>query len=307
MHILMKGTHCGPIVIGIWLLCVFIAFADVPPAARAAIDRITQRHGTYVVSEGAYRLTFPRTDVTAVSGKELVPALGYGSWFSFAADIHHGGMITGELLLFEDEVNPVLTSALNSGLEVTGLGAPFLFARPALRLLDVNAVGSFEQLAAGVRRCLDESQSVRRMNGKSPASAFGESAAPTGNAIDGARLDAILLMRGHVVDGVYRAVIGRAALLHGTPVGREMGMNTWVAFAGTNELAVAEGQIVAALQELQPVLKALRAKRINVTEIRNHTLGEHPQMVFVHFWGQGAAEELAKALRYVLEVQVGTP
>jgi len=112
-------------------------------------------------------------------------------------------------------------------------------------------------------------------------------------------------MRGVVTGGVYRAAIGTKGLLHGEPVGREMGMSTWVSFAGTNDHALAHGEIVTTVDELQRVLKALRVRGLNVMSIRNHTFGEHPQVVFVRFWGQGTALDLAKALRYVLEVQVG--
>ncbi len=112
-------------------------------------------------------------------------------------------------------------------------------------------------------------------------------------------------MRGVVTGGVYRAAIGRKALLHGDPIGREMGMTTWLSFAGIDTHALSTGELLATADELQNVLKALRMKGVSITSIRNHTFGEHPQVVFVHFWAEGPALDLAKALRFVLEVQVG--
>ena len=118
-------------------------------------------------------------------------------------------------------------------------------------------------------------------------------------------LDAVLSMRGVAVGGVYKGAMGKRTLLHGELVGREMGMSTWFSFAGTNDRALAQGEFVETAGDLKKVLIALRAKGINIISIRNHTLSEQPQLVFVRFWRQGTALELAKALRYVLDVDVG--
>jgi len=126
-----------------------------------------------------------------------------------------------------------------------------------------------------------------------------------GLAIDGGPLDTILSMRGVVIGGVYRAAIGSRAVLHGELIGREMGMSTWVSFAGTNDHALAHGEFAETPDGLKTLLKALRSKGLNIISIRNHTLGEHPQFVFVRFWGQDSALELAKKIRYVLDTQVG--
>jgi len=113
-------------------------------------------------------------------------------------------------------------------------------------------------------------------------------------------------MRGVVIGGVYRAAIGSRAILHGEMIGREMGMSTCVSFAGTNDRALASGEFVETADGLKVLLRALRAKGVNIVSIRNHTLGEHPQFVFVRFCCQDSALELAKKIRYVLDTQVGT-
>src|SRR5262249_53154828 len=110
---------------------------------------------------------------------------------------------------------------------------------------------------------------------------------------------------GLVVGGVYRAAIGKRAVLHGEQIGREMGVSTWFSFAGDNNHAVAHGEFVETATDLKRVLTALRARGMNIVSIRNHTVGETPQFVYVRFWGKGSAIELAKALRYVLEIEVG--
>jgi len=123
---------------------------------------------------------------------------------------------------------------------------------------------------------------------------FAVPAVPLESAIDGGPLHTILSMRGAVIGDVYRAAIGSRAVLHGELIGREMGMSTWVSFAGTNDHAVAHGEFAETPDGLKILLKALRAKGVNIMSIRNHTLGEHPQFVFVRFWAQDSALELPR-------------
>jgi len=112
-------------------------------------------------------------------------------------------------------------------------------------------------------------------------------------------------MRGVVTGGVYRAAIGSRAVLRGEQIGREMGMSTWISVAGTNDHALVQGEFVETPDGLTTLLKALRARGVDIVSIRNHTLGEHNQCIFVRFWGQDNALELAKKIRYVLDTQVG--
>jgi hypothetical protein len=125
------------------------------------------------------------------------------------------------------------------------------------------------------------------------------------SAIDGGPLDAILSMRGTVVGGAYRAAIGKKGVVNGEMVGREMGISTWISIGGANAHAIAQGEFVESPEDLQKVLRALRAKNISIESVRNHMIAEHPQFLFVRFLGQGSAVELAKALRYVLDVEAG--
>jgi hypothetical protein len=108
-----------------------------------------------------------------------------------------------------------------------------------------------------------------------------------------------------VTNGVYRASIGQITVLNNTPVGKEMGVSTSVVFSGTNQNAMVQGEIVATGEQLQRVLRALRARRLGLISIRNHIISEHPQLLFVRFEGNGPATDLARAVRYALDVQVG--
>jgi hypothetical protein len=281
------------------------ANATVSQQARTLIDRLMGGKGTYAADDGVYRVVFPREEATIVQDyQSLSPNLGLNSWSAFTSAVHHEAILTGQFLLREDEVNPVITVALDAGLDVTGLAGSSLFEGPRLQTLDVTGTGTFQDLASAFRKGLDEIRRVRRTSNPR-VTKFAVPAVPLESAIDAGPLDAILSMRGVVIGGVYRAAIGSRAILHGEMIGREMGMSTWVSFAGTNDRAVASGEFVETPDGLKILLKALRAKGVNIVSIRNHTLGEHPQFVFVRFWGQDSALELAKKIRYVLDTQVG--
>jgi hypothetical protein len=276
---------------------------QVPQPVRVSIDRITGGQGAYAQDDQVYKIVLPREAATIVwDYQTLSPNLGLNSWAAFKPGIHNEAILRGQLLLLDDEVDSVMSVALQTGLEVTGLASSSIFDGPHLDTLDVAATGTFQDLAAGFRKCLDEIHHVRRANGRPRATAPD---APLDSSIDPAPLDAVLSMNGTLVNGAYRAAIGSNALLRGEQLGREMGMSTWISIAGTNGHAVGHGEFIARTDDLQRVLKALRAKGISVRSIRNHTVGEHPQLVFVQFRGEGTAIQLASAIRYALDAQVG--
>ena len=126
------------------------------------------------------------------------------------------------------------------------------------------------------------------------------------NSISSTALDSILDVKGESSNGMYKATIGRTASMHGAKVGKQMGVNTWAAFAGTNENALVDGDFAMTKQELQGVLKSLRKSGINIVAIHNHMTHEEPQFVFLHYWGKGPASQLAAALKRALDQQTLT-
>jgi hypothetical protein len=302
-----------PRVTSSWRLCAAIvagvsstaAIPSISEQARAALDRTLGVKGVYLSEESAYKFTFPRTDVSLrVAGQRLSPTQAPKSWATFSPSMHREAMVIGELALLEDEVNSVISAALKSGLLVTGLGPTLLSEVPRVLALNVTGEGEFQGLAGALRKTLDEVRRVRAE--KRDASARpGPATAPVHNAIDAAPVNEILSMRGAATDGVYRAAIGRVALMNDTPIGREMGMSTTISMFGTNDRAFVDAEMIVHADELQRVLMALRARNLNITSIRNHIVGEHPQSIFVRVWGQGAALDLAKRFRYALDVEVG--
>lgn len=102
--------------------------------------------------------------------------------------------------------------------------------------------------------------------------------------------------------GVYKVTIGRTARMHGHAVGSTMGVNTWAAFSGSEDRAVVDGDFAMLEPELQPVLNALRHTDIQVVAIHQHMTGETPRIMFLHYWGIGRAEDLARGVRAALNL-----
>ena len=124
---------------------------------------------------------------------------------------------------------------------------------------------------------------------------------PAKSSLDTKKIDAILGKSGDLKDGVYKVTIGRETTMHGGSMGSTMGVNTWAAFAGSDDKAVVDGDFAMLESELQGVLKALRGAGIDVVAIHQHMTGESPRVMFLHYWGVGSTEDLAKGLRAALD------
>ena len=116
-------------------------------------------------------------------------------------------------------------------------------------------------------------------------------------------LETILGVKGQAKDGMFKIVIGRPASMHGISVGKEMGVNTWAAFAGSNDEAIVDGDFAMTENELQTVLKKMRKEGINVVAIHHHMTQEEPRILFLHYWGKGKAAALAQSVKNALGAQ----
>jgi hypothetical protein len=228
------------------------------------------------------------------------PFMGLGSWAAFQSSTD-GAMVMGDTVVFEDEVNAAIDAALAGGLEVTALHNHFLFDDPKVYFMHIGGNGCPEKLAQGVKAVWDAVKKVRAANPQ-PAKRF-EGGVPEYGELDNEKLTQIIGSAGTVEDQVVKVTIGRDAEMHGMKFGGSMGLTTWAAFAGTNELAVVDGDFAMTAPEVQPVLKALRKANIHIVALHNHMVGETPAYFFVHFWGKGTAEELATGFRAALDAQ----
>jgi hypothetical protein len=291
------------------LLCTGLALSTQPSLAQSALDtakieQIIGVKGTMIADENVFKVNKARNDVKVeVDGWPMPPFMGLGSWAAFTPSAH-GAMVMGDTVLFEDEVNPVMSVALDSGLEVTALHNHFFFDQPKVYFMHIGGMGDEAKLAEGVKNVWDKIAQIRAAN-PLPLKSFGAPNIGAENAITPAPLEAVLGVKGQSAQGMFKAVIGRPASMHGTPVGKEMGINTWASFGGRDAEAVIDGDFAMTENELQTVLKAMRKEGINIVAIHQHMAGERPRMLFLHYWGKGEASQLAQAFRHVLDAQAG--
>ncbi|MBI5364894.1 MAG: DUF1259 domain-containing protein [Planctomycetes bacterium] len=283
------------------------AAAPRPRAAEtldgAAIEQATGLKGAFDAAHAVFKVTAPRTDVAVlVDGRALEPFLGLTSWAGFLPGTKAPCMVMGDLVLFQDEVNPVMSAALDHGLTVTALHNHFFDDEPRVYFMHIGGEGTQDALARGVRAALDQ---VRHVRGGHPTPGLGSrsTGVPSKSAIPADKIDAILATKGTVKDGMYKAVFGReVGLPCGCSVGKDMGVNTWVAMGGDAEHALVDGDFLTFEGELQPVLKALRHAGIDIVAIHSHMEGEAPKALFLHYWGVGRAEDLAHGVKSALDL-----
>jgi len=253
------------------------------------------------VKAGVVKVSVPRTALTiTVDGVKMDPFQGFTSWAVFQGSGDRT-MVMGDLTLAEDEVSPVMSAALGNGLAVTALHNHFAFDRPRIMFMHIAGTGTTGRLATAVHRALDAVQEVRRT--PAPAESFGGPDIPATSTIDPKPLEAILGRAGQAKNGMVKFVFERKTAMHGMELGATMGVNTWAAFAGSPQSAVVDGDFAMLESEVQGVLRALVTAKIHVVAIHSHMVGEQPRIMFLHYWGKGAAEELARALKKAMATQ----
>ena len=211
-------------------------------------------------------------------------------------------MVMGDLVLFQDEVNRALSVALENAIDVTALHNHFFFDQPKVYFMHISGEGKLDALALGVKRTLQAARIVRARVAV-PQASFGGRFVAGHSAINGVQIEKILAVQGQAKDGMFKVVIGRQTTAAcGCTVGKDMGVNTWAAFAGNDDNPVVDGDFAVLEDELQGVLKELRAANINVVAIHNHTVAEHPRFIFLHYWAKGRVAELAAGLKRALDL-----
>jgi len=286
--------------IRVTILLGIISSALAADINTARIDQITGLKGKMNEKEGVYKVTFPRNEVkVVVAGWTMPPFMGLGTWAAFTKGAHTEAMVMGDTVLFEDEVNSAMSAALDNGLSVTALHNHFFFDQPKVFFMHIEGEGSVDKLAGAVKKVYDTTKAIRGPNAK-PAESFsavGVASLPEKNSITAAPLNEIFGMQGEAKDGMVKFTIGRPATMHGVKIDNAMGVNTWAAFAGTDDNAVVDGDFAVTEDELQPVLRSLLKDKINIVAIHQHMTHEEPRMMFFHYWGRGRAKDLAQAIK----------
>jgi len=274
------------------------------PASSLDVEAIGAAAGTSpsITGDGVVRITWARSDVPVrIDGMSFPVAAGLTSWAAFAPAVA-GTMLMGDTVLFQDEVSPAMDAAFAHGLEITALHNHFFYDEPRVYFMHIGGHGDAVYLAHGVKAVWDAIRHVRSRLAV-PATSFpGE--APASGKIDAAMIGRITGQEAAVKDGgVVKVTIGREAVMHGAPFSSSMGLTTWAAFTGSDELAAIDGDFAMTATEVQPVLRALRRAGIHVVALHNHMVGEEPTYYFTHFWGKGPAAELAGGFRSALDAR----
>jgi uncharacterized protein DUF1259 len=251
--------------------------------------------------DGVLKVNIPRNDVRVTISQRPAPTpFGFGGWVALTKGEGMDVMM-GDLVLTEDEVNPVMSALLQNGLDVTALHNHFFWEQPRIFYMHLHGMGSAADLAKRVKPAIDLiDQAAKKAQSSAP------SAPPQASAtLDGAALAKIIGTPGEQTGPVYKITIGRPDINlreHGAPINARMGLNTWAAFSGTNTDAMVAGDVAMLEHEVTPVLKVLRSNGINVVAIHHHMTDVKPVVIFLHYYGTGPAAKLAQAVRGAVDL-----
>jgi len=269
-----------------------------PPGSRlnvAKIEQITGMKGTE--KNGEYKITVPQNDLKiVVDGFKIIPPMGLGSWAAFTA-CGDSAMVMGDIILTETDLKPVQAEVIRQGFSITAIHNHFVRNRPNVMYMHIDRTADITTLSTGVKAIFDK---VKETRGADPKAAKGDSVI---NTLNIPQLDSIIGAKGELAKGVYKYTIGRPDVKlqeHGIPITSFMGFNTWAAWQGTPDHAAVCGDFTMLENEVAPVIKNLVENGIEVVAVHNHMVHEEPKIFFLHYWGTGNAEQLAKGLKAAL-------
>src|SRR5712675_1296735 len=249
------------------------------------------------VSGDVHRYGFPRSDLqVTLDGVAIKPAFALGGWVAFKPMHGSGAMVMGDLVLLQTEVNPVMAKLIDGGLDVTAVHNHLLRAEPATFYMHVGGHGDPIKMAEAIHAALQAS--------KTPLTPPAPPAAQPAIDLDTAKLDEIIGVKGTANGGVYQFAVPRR-----DPI-MEMGLKVTGPLGGANAInfqptgngrAAITGDFLVTGDEVNPLIRALRANDIEVTAIHSHMLGEQPRLFFIHFWANDDAIKLARGIRAALE------
>jgi hypothetical protein len=268
----------------------------VKPLDIALIEKITGMKGKE--NNGQYKITVAQNDLNVtVDGFKIIPPMGLGAWVAFTPS-PEGAMIMGDIILTETDLGPFQQEVIRQGLTISAIHNHFIRNHPNIIYMHIGGMGKTDVMAQKVKAVFDK---VKELRGKNPASAPADSVI---NTIDIKKLDAIIGYKGEMSKGVYKYTIGRPDVdlkEHGLPVTNFGGFNTWAAWQGTEDKAAVAGDFTMLENEVELVIKALIENGIEVVAVHNHMIHEQPRIFFLHYWGVGSAEKLARGLREALD------
>lgn len=283
----------------LFLALFFICGAAARALAQTPADYqnvLTTLGRTGDFKDGVLKVNIPRSDLKVTIGQRPAPTpFGFGGWVALTKGTDGTDVLMGDLVLTEDEVNPVMSAILDNGLEATALHNHFFWEQPRIFYMHVHGMGTAADLAQRLKPAL-------ALIPKPAAPAAGTP--PAAPSLDTAALAKSVGQEGEQTGPVYKITIGRPDIdlrEHGAKINARMGLNTWAAFAGTDADAMVAGDVAMLASEVTPVLKALRSHGISVVAIHHHMTGTSPTVFFLHYYGTGAAAKLAEGVRAAVD------
>lgn len=294
----------------LWSTIAALLLPSVAPAQDMAGEYKTvlstlDKRGDF--KNGVLKVNIPRNDLrVTIKGRSAPTPFGFGGWIALTKGDGGHDVMMGDLVLTEDEVNPVMSALLDNGLDVTALHNHFFWEQPRIFYLHVHGMGTAADLTKRVKPAIDLIDQSAKRNTTSAANT------PSGSTptLNGAALAKIIGPDGEQSGPVYKITIGRPDIQlreHGAIINSRMGLNTWAAFSGSDDDAMVAGDVAMLQGEVTPVLKALRSHGINVVAIHHHMTGVQPMVIFLHYFGSGPAATLAQGVRAAVDVLGKTP
>jgi hypothetical protein len=250
-------------------------------------------------NKGEYKITIPQNDLdVAVDGFKITPPMGLGTWITFTP-AKKGVMIMGDIIVTETDLAQVQQEIIRQGLTITAIHNHFVRNHPNVMYMHIGGSGSTDVMAKKAKAIFDKVSEARRGDPAKGTASNEE----VKNSLDTKQLDDIIGQKAEMSKGVYKYTIGRPDVKlaeHGVPISTFLGFNTWAAFQGSPEKAAVAGDFTMLENEVEPVVKALVESGIEVVALHNHMVHEQPRIFFLHYWGVGPAEKLARGLRAAL-------
>ena len=275
------------------------AYAQQIPAEYDQVLKALGKQGDFKAD--VLKVNIPRNDLkVTIDGVATPTPFGFGGWLAMTKG-DHGEVMMGDLVLTQDEVNPVMSALLDNGLEVTALHNHFFFEEPRIFYMHVMGHGSAADLAKMAKPAVDL---IGHVPSTHPASGTSASSGAQPGKLDAAKIAQIAGHEGEQTGPVYKITVGRDELKlkeMGALINARMGLNTWAAFYGNDQQAMIAGDVAMLENEVQPVLKALRSHGLDVVAIHHHMTGTRPVIIFLHYWGKGSADQLATGFRAALD------